>query len=944
MNSRRVEFSKYGKSARQFAGMVRAVNWNRSDAFSRAKSALEGRADLICETLLSDASENGYLHDTFIRNLVAESKARELPAWTAFLYYVAFIKNPPLRRLKKESEFLTQDPKNCGLLFQLLSSDAKPSLESIVSFFEDDPAKGLALAFRTLSGQKKLGRLEIVNRIKSLHTQKSALVSPENIISAWRKHKLPRLEFDHLMKLPAPLRKSILSNRHNIESILDVSAIEHIKSNPESCRQSPLFAFLHLKGEGGAQRRAMGTGNWSHPGIPSLITVFLTQEVEKEILSICREKGFGKPKRDHIQAMQKGRLRNALRFSAANSIERMSFFEQLPLREQVHLTDDIHRKYWADSFLKISGIPKFKSVFEKFRKAGLLEAFLKGCLSAPGNYPVRADRISLIGAANFGFFDIVMETLLASPLHYRKLFAEKDPAMVKAVLASAENDDQLKRLIRALGQIFLKCWIESNPVEASTRLALLTKDSKDPASAEIRTQLTGVVTKISTRQVKTVLKYIQDAELLETVFNATKTEDAGTLKTLLDLQNAEGIPLWEEILLKESGEKQPPSLLNLIVEGKRSVLKRAYELQPGMFYKTAVKRLPLKMVLPTAFRHPLSGFAVERKYARPRLMKELGWVQDTFKGKPTVSTAYEAALTLSVPDAAYILYLATLKWKDRKNEQAGHKFDHLYKTHSLPKKSGGKRLITAPDPKLKRLQRRFLRNGIQNIPVHPAAHGFLKDHSIVTNAKEHTGRELVVNMDIAGFFPNTGYKHIVQACKKIAKGKLSIGAVMLVSDICSYDGGLPTGAPTSPHLGNVVLHSADKAILKVSERHGINYTRYADDMTFSGDDGVKRIIPFVSKVLSEKGYRLDPKKTNLFRRGRRQMVTGLVVNEKPNLPRHIRKKIRAAAHRMHHGDTPHWHGKPVSGEKIMGLIAHLNAASPDEAARYKAQAKSGKGV
>jgi hypothetical protein len=70
------------------------------------------------------------------------------------------------------------------------------------------------------------------------------------------------------------------------------------------------------------------------------------------------------------------------------------------------------------------------------------------------------------------------------------------------------------------------------------------------------------------------------------------------------------------------------------------------------------------------------------------------------------------------------------------------------------------------------------------------------------------------------------------------------------------------------------------------------------------------------------------------------MVTGLVVNEKPNLPRHIRKKIRAAAHWMQHDKTPLWHNKPVADDRIMGLIAHLNAASPKEAAKYKKQARS----
>ena len=136
-------------------------------------------------------------------------------------------------------------------------------------------------------------------------------------------------------------------------------------------------------------------------------------------------------------------------------------------------------------------------------------------------------------------------------------------------------------------------------------------------------------------------------------------------------------------------------------------------------------------------------------------------------------------------------------------------FDDFYKTYKLPKKSGGNRTITAPDDKLKRLQKRILKNGFEKVTVHPAAHGFLENHSIVTNAAPHSGKEMVVNLDISGFFPNTGYPQIVKASKELANGKLSKAAALFVTDICSYHGGLPVGAPTSPYIGNIILRRAD---------------------------------------------------------------------------------------------------------------------------------------
>ena len=93
------------------------------------------------------------------------------------------------------------------------------------------------------------------------------------------------------------------------------------------------------------------------------------------------------------------------------------------------------------------------------------------------------------------------------------------------------------------------------------------------------------------------------------------------------------------------------------------------------------------------------------------------------------------------------------------------------------------------------------------------------------------------------------------------------------------DGGLPIGAPTSPAIANLVMLPVDRALAKVAARHGVAYTRYADDLTLSGDDPA-RLLPFLREVVGKLGYRLDPKKTNFFRRGRRQVVTGLVVNDK----------------------------------------------------------------
>lgn len=194
---------------------------------------------------------------------------------------------------------------------------------------------------------------------------------------------------------------------------------------------------------------------------------------------------------------------------------------------------------------------------------------------------------------------------------------------------------------------------------------------------------------------------------------------------------------------------------------------------------------------------------------------------------------------------------------------------------------------------------------------------------------------MVVNIDIESFFPNTTFPAIVRACGRLMRGRLSPHAVMLAADLCSLAGALPTGAPTSPAIGNIVLAPVDRALSAACRRYGIVYTRYADDLTFSGGDDAKRIIPFAEKVLAEAGYRVAEKKINLFRRGRRQMVTGLVVNDKPNIPRKVRRELRAAVHRQSTGRQAEWAGRPMDPEELSGRISFLNLVQPEEARRYR---------
>jgi retron-type reverse transcriptase len=320
--------------------------------------------------------------------------------------------------------------------------------------------------------------------------------------------------------------------------------------------------------------------------------------------------------------------------------------------------------------------------------------------------------------------------------------------------------------------------------------------------------------------------------------------------------------------------------------------------------------------------------------AMPALRRELA-------GRTRRIAAAELALLLGWRHAVVLAFLATRPCAP--NDAPGTRFDGLYRSWEIPKRRGGKRRITAPVPVLKAIQRRLLDAVLAATPCHPAATGFLPGISIADNARPHVGRKVVVNVDIEGFFPNTRFKLVRRAVERILPRRLSPEARRLVVDICTMGGGLPIGAPTSPAIANHVMLPVDRALAKVAARHGVAYTRYADDLTLSGDDPA-RLLPFLRQVVGQLGYRLDPKKTNFFRRGRRQVVTGLVVNDKVSVPRKLRRRLRAAVHRVATQGAAaelEWHGRPMHAGELAGRIAFAGVAHPDESRALAARLREG---
>ncbi|MEM7788851.1 MAG: reverse transcriptase domain-containing protein [Bacteroidota bacterium] len=235
-----------------------------------------------------------------------------------------------------------------------------------------------------------------------------------------------------------------------------------------------------------------------------------------------------------------------------------------------------------------------------------------------------------------------------------------------------------------------------------------------------------------------------------------------------------------------------------------------------------------------------------------------------------------------------------------------------YRRFEMPKKRGGTRRISAPMPRLKRAQRWVLDEMLAGVPLHEAAHGFVPERSIATNAAPHVGADVVVNMDLQDFFPTVTYRRVKGLWRALGYGE-QVGTVLALLctepaiDETRLDGDtffvargervLPQGAPTSPALTNVLCRRLDARMQGLADRLGVAYTRYADDLTFSGSEAAMAALPWLlwgaAQIVADEDFVLHPDKLRVMRRGARQEVTGLVVNDKLSLSRRQMRRFRA---------------------------------------------------
>ncbi len=216
--------------------------------------------------------------------------------------------------------------------------------------------------------------------------------------------------------------------------------------------------------------------------------------------------------------------------------------------------------------------------------------------------------------------------------------------------------------------------------------------------------------------------------------------------------------------------------------------------------------------------------------------------------------------------------------------------DKHYRSVTIPKKSGGVRKLRVPDELLKAIQHQITEVLILPRPISRYAKAYYPGSSTIRNAKHHVGQPVVLKLDILHFFDSIRYSDVKDLVfpSEIYAEPLRI----LLTMLCYHKDSLPQGAPSSPAITNVIMAEFDEIVGKYCNGQGIRYTRYCDDMTFSGDFNPKLVIVFVREELKKRGFLLNEQKTRIQRSGTRQSVTGIVVNEKLSIPADYRRKLR----------------------------------------------------
>jgi RNA-directed DNA polymerase len=418
---------------------------------------------------------------------------------------------------------------------------------------------------------------------------------------------------------------------------------------------------------------------------------------------------------------------------------------------------------------------------------------------------------------------------------------------------------------------------------------------------------------------------------IKSIFGGSRKRDISRLSTSVDGQALEGADDLEERVSVFGGP---------LKEHHRRLALRDKRLLPKV--KSPARRLGF-----TKKKNVMSLTEAERLFGgtlrtRNRNLRDLLTDEEQLKrlDLPVWKTEEDIARALGI--SLKELWFFSIH---RERERQPH-----YITFAIPKRSGGKRLIMAPKRRLKAIQRTLLKLLVEKLPVSEHAHAFRRGRNIRTGAEPHVGKRRLLRMDLKDFFPSVtaarvrglliacGYSFPVATTLAVLMTEAERQPVEVEGEIFQVPVGprhCVQGAPTSPGICNALVLRLDHRLTGLARKHNLAYTRYADDLSFSGDlsrDAAQRIRLIVSWIIEQEGFKVNAEKTRLMGQGTRQSVTGVVVNRVLGLSRLERRRLRAMQHRLR--TAPDDALMSARRNHLHGKLAFLGMLNADQAARF----------
>ncbi len=320
-------------------------------------------------------------------------------------------------------------------------------------------------------------------------------------------------------------------------------------------------------------------------------------------------------------------------------------------------------------------------------------------------------------------------------------------------------------------------------------------------------------------------------------------------------------------------------------------------------------------------------------------------------GLPVLSTPADVAAAMEIS----VSKLRWLAW----HSEAPTRTHYIH--FDIPKKSGGTRRLSAPHQQLSNAQHWILTSVLNLLPVHECAHGFVAQHSVLTNATPHVGASVVINADLTDFFPTITLTRVTGLFRKVGYSPAVATILALICTECprqpvrmadqtyfaaSGPRALPQGACTSPAISNQIAHKLDRRMAAMARKLGWRYTRYADDLTWSTigelSPSVGYVLARIRHMVEDEGFRINHAKTRVQRRSQQQSVTGVVVNDRPSVSRETIRRVRSILYNAKQTSLADQNrdSHPHFESWLAGMIGWISMVNPEQGGKLQSQFES----